>query len=177
MLKLTPAYDIRPQCRTGNEATQAMLIKGETRASTLATCLRAAPDFLLKEAEAAALISHKITTIAAHWHATCDEADLSPVDRKLFAGRQFLNEYALEDLTVRRPFTTFTRHCVRRLGMQGSGPWTAVKQSSSMLNSLTLLPSFPSSRSSLSSVTHHQHFRCDEDGSSALYGPPMEQVA
>ncbi len=49
MLKLTPAYDICPQCRTGKEATQAMLIKGETRASTLATCLGAAPDFLLKE--------------------------------------------------------------------------------------------------------------------------------
>ncbi len=56
-------------------------------------------DATPEEAEAAALISHQITTIAAHWHATCDEADLSPVDRKLFAGRQFLNEYALENLT------------------------------------------------------------------------------
>ena len=98
MLTLTPAYDICPQGRTGNEATQAMLIKGEGRASTLATLLAAAPDYHLKEAEAAALIEHQITTIANLWQGVCDEADLSPVDRKLFAGRQFLNLYALEGL-------------------------------------------------------------------------------
>lgn len=99
MLTLTPAYDICPQNRTGNEATQAMLIKGEGRASTMATCLAAAPDYHLKETEAATLIESQITTIAKHWQAVCDEAELSPVDRKLFAGRQFLNEYGLEGLT------------------------------------------------------------------------------
>ncbi len=98
MLTLTPAYDICPQGRTGNEATQAMLIKGENRDSTLATCLAAAPDCHLKEAEAAALIEHQITTIAEHWPAVCDAAELSQVDRKLFAGRQFLNSYALAGL-------------------------------------------------------------------------------
>lgn len=98
MLTLTPAYDICPQGRTGNEATQAMLIKGESRASTLATLLAAAPDYHLKEAEAAALIERQTTTIAEHWQGVCDEADLSPVDRKLFAGRQFLNSYALDGL-------------------------------------------------------------------------------
>jgi len=97
-LSLTPAYDICPQGRTGNEATQAMLIKGENRASTLATCLAAAPDNHLKEAEAAALIEHQITTIAQQWQEVCAEAELSPVDRKLFAGRQFLNSYALAGL-------------------------------------------------------------------------------
>lgn len=98
MLTLTPAYDICPQGRTGNEATQAMLIKGETRASTLATCLAAAPDYHLKETEAAALIERQITTIAEHWQAICEQAQLSPIDRTLFAGRQFLNSYALEGL-------------------------------------------------------------------------------
>ena len=98
MLTLTPAYDICPQGRTGSEATQAMLIKGESRASTLATLLAAAPDYHLKEAQAAALIEQQIITIAKLWHEICDEADLSPVDRKLFAGRQFLNSYALEGL-------------------------------------------------------------------------------
>ncbi|MCZ7451327.1 type II toxin-antitoxin system HipA family toxin [Agrobacterium rhizogenes] len=96
MLMLTPAYDICPQGRTGNKATQAMLIKGEGRASTLATCLAAAPDYHLNEVEAAALIEGQIKIIAAHWQEVCDQADLSPVDRKLFAGRQFLNSYALE---------------------------------------------------------------------------------
>ncbi|MFW7357808.1 MAG: type II toxin-antitoxin system HipA family toxin [Brucella sp.] len=102
MLTLTPAYDICPQARTGNEATQAMLIKGDGRASTLATLLAAAPDYHLKEAEAAALIEHQIMTIAEHWQEVCDEVDLSPVDRKLFAGRQFLNSYALEGLDNRK---------------------------------------------------------------------------
>jgi len=99
MLTLTPAYDICPQARTGNEATQAMLIKGnDGRASTLATLLASAPDYHLKEAEATSLIEHQIKTIAEHWQEVCDEADLSPVERKLFAGRQFLNIYAVDGL-------------------------------------------------------------------------------
>ncbi|MGF6227975.1 serine/threonine-protein kinase HipA [Inquilinus ginsengisoli] len=98
MLTLTPAYDICPQGRTGNEATQAMLIKGKSRASTIATCLAAAPDYHLKEAEAATLIEHQIKTIAEYWPAVCDEAELSLVDRTLFAGRQFLNSYAFDGL-------------------------------------------------------------------------------
>lgn len=98
MLTLTPAYDICPQNRTGNEATQAMLIKGDNRASTLATCLASATDYHLTEAEAATLIERQITAIAENWKNICDQAELSPVDRKLFAGRQFLNNYALEGL-------------------------------------------------------------------------------
>src|SRR5690606_20000377 len=34
-LSLTPAYDICPQARTGNEASQAMLIAGEKRLSKI----------------------------------------------------------------------------------------------------------------------------------------------
>lgn len=98
MLTLTPAYDICPQNRTGTEATQAMLIKGNDRTSTLAACLAAAPDHHLKEAEAAALIEDQITAIARHWQATCDEAEIPHVERQFFAGRQFLNAYALEGL-------------------------------------------------------------------------------
>lgn len=97
-LTLTPAYDICPQGRTGSEATQVMLIKDENRASTLATCLATAPDYNLKEREAATLIEHQITTIAGQWQEVCDEADLSAVDRRLFACRQFLNSYALAGL-------------------------------------------------------------------------------
>jgi serine/threonine-protein kinase HipA len=103
MLTLTPAYDICPQGRTGNEATQAMLIKGDGRASTLATLLAAAPDYHVKETEAAALIEHQITTVAKLWKEVCDEADLTPVDRTLFAGRQFLNSYAQAGLYKHKP--------------------------------------------------------------------------
>ena len=98
MLTLTPAYDICPQNRMGGEATQAMLIKNDARASTLATCLAAAPDYHLKEVEATTLIERQITTIAKNWQAVCDEAELSPVDRRLFGGRQFLNAYCLDGL-------------------------------------------------------------------------------
>jgi serine/threonine-protein kinase HipA len=102
MLTLTPAYDICPQGRTGNEATQAMLIKGDSRASTLSTLLAAAPNHHLKETEAVALIERQITTIAEQWQEVCEQAKLSPVDRKLFAGRQFLNDYAIEGLDTHK---------------------------------------------------------------------------
>lgn len=102
MLTLTPAYDICPQARTGNEATQAMLIKGDNRASKLSTLLAAAPDYHLKETEAIALIERQITTIAERWQEACAQAELSPVDRKLFAGRQFLNSYAIEGLDTHK---------------------------------------------------------------------------
>jgi serine/threonine-protein kinase HipA len=96
MLALTPAYDICPQGRTGNEATQAMLIKGNNRSSTLAALLAAAPDFHLKESQALALFEHQISTISEQWPMVCDQAKLSSVDRQLLAGRQFLNCYSLD---------------------------------------------------------------------------------
>lgn len=98
MLTLTPAYDICPQGRTGNEATQAMLIKGENRMSTLYSCLAAAPDFLLNDDEAEAIIKNQLMTVAREWNLVCEEAQLTETDRKLFAGRQFLNSYCIEDL-------------------------------------------------------------------------------
>ena len=51
-LTLTPAYDICPQGRTGNEASQAMLIDGSNNLSQLKTCLATAHNFLLSEARA-----------------------------------------------------------------------------------------------------------------------------
>lgn len=101
MLTLTPAYDICPQGRAGNEATQAMLIKGKNRMSTLATCLAASADFHLSEDEAAGIIANQIETIAQNWAALGNKAALSPVDARLFAGRQFLNAYCAQGLGKR----------------------------------------------------------------------------
>lgn len=98
MLSLTPAYDLCPQGRTGNEATQAMLIKGDQRHSTLAICLDAAPQFLLTEAQATSIIESQIKAVAEHWLEICDEASLSSADRSLFGGRQFLNAYCAQGL-------------------------------------------------------------------------------
>jgi serine/threonine-protein kinase HipA len=96
-LALTPGYDICPQNRAGNEATQAMLIKGDNRFGKLSVCLEAAVDFLLDEGEAMALIEHQIRVISDGWEALCDEAKLSEVDRNLVMRRQFLNPFIFED--------------------------------------------------------------------------------
>ncbi len=119
-LTLTPAYDICPQSRSGGEATQAMLIKGDNRASTLAALLAAAPDYHLKEAEAVALIEHQVTTLAAHWGDVCAQAKLSPVDSRFFAGRQFLNSYALEGLPGHKALHD-AFNTARALVMNGGG--------------------------------------------------------
>jgi serine/threonine-protein kinase HipA len=96
-LRLTPAYDICPQPRTGHEATQAMLISGDGRLSKLASCLNAAPHFLLTQADAKAVFNKQREAIENHWEQVCDEASLSTVDRKLLWKRQFLNPFAFED--------------------------------------------------------------------------------
>jgi serine/threonine-protein kinase HipA len=96
-LTLTPAYDICPQNRTGGEASQAMLIMGQQRASQIALCLKAAPLFLLGEADAILIATAQIRTIKQHWPQVCDEAGLSEVDRNFLWRRQFLNPYAFID--------------------------------------------------------------------------------
>ena len=95
-LTLTPAYDICPQGRSGNEASQAMLIVGDNRMSTLAACLEAAPHFQLGEKTAKDIIARQISTIRDGWDDVCDEAALSEVERNLFGQRIFLNDYIFE---------------------------------------------------------------------------------
>jgi serine/threonine-protein kinase HipA len=98
MLTLTPAYDICPQMRTGREASQAMLIAAEDRASRVSSCLAAARVFGLSAKAAADMIAIQIETVARHWRAVCDEAGMTAVDRQLLMGRQFLNRFAFDDL-------------------------------------------------------------------------------
>ncbi|CAB3788491.1 hypothetical protein LMG28614_02700 [Paraburkholderia ultramafica] len=95
-LTLTPAYDICPQARAGNEATQAMLIAGNQRFSRIDTCLKAAPLFLLSNDDAMALAQHQIEVICDNWNPICTDAQLSEVDRNLMWRRQFLNPFAFE---------------------------------------------------------------------------------
>ena len=95
-LHLSPAYDICPQQRAGNEATQAMLIRGDNRFSRLDVCLDAANQFLLSHDEARAVIEGLIDSVRSHWDAVCEEAGLTAVDKALLWGRQFLNPFAIE---------------------------------------------------------------------------------
>jgi serine/threonine-protein kinase HipA len=99
MLTLTPAYDICPQARAGNEASQAMLISGDNRMSRISSCLDAAHHFLLTREDAMRIVDSQIMALAENWRATCAAAKLTTTDGKLFWGRQFLNPYAFDDLT------------------------------------------------------------------------------
>ena len=96
VLTLTPAYDICPQGRTGNEASQAMLISGDNNLSQLKTCLETAHNFLLSEEGAREIFGSLTATIERYWETVCEEAELNEVDKRLFWRRQFLNPYSVE---------------------------------------------------------------------------------
>jgi serine/threonine-protein kinase HipA len=95
-LTLTPAYDICPQGRAGNEASQAMLISGDKNLSQLKTCLETAHNFLLSEEEAREIFGSQISVIEQNWDAVCEDAKLNKVDERLLWRRQFLNPYSVE---------------------------------------------------------------------------------
>jgi serine/threonine-protein kinase HipA len=95
-LTLTPAYDICPQGRTGNEASQAMKISGENNFSQLKSCLEAAHHFLMSKEDALSICGQIEDVIRNFWDAVCEEAQLSEIDKKLLWGRQFLNPFSLE---------------------------------------------------------------------------------
>jgi len=95
-LTLTPAYDICPQGRTGNEASQAMLISGNNNMSQLKSCVEAANHFLLSDDDARAIFAHLIEKIENNWDAIYEEAELGEVDKALFWRRQFMNPYSTE---------------------------------------------------------------------------------
>lgn len=99
-LRLTPAFDICPQSRTGHETSQAMLIVGENRMSRISSCLTAAGHFLLSREEAVAIVEHQLTCIIEQWDSVCAEGGLTDTDRAFLWGRQFLNPYAFEDLNA-----------------------------------------------------------------------------
>lgn len=94
-LTLTPAYDICPQGRAGNEASQAMLICANNNLSQLKTCLKAAKHFMISEDNARHIFEHMTGSIERNWETVCEEAELSGVDKNLLWKRQFLNPFSL----------------------------------------------------------------------------------
>ena len=111
-LSLTPAYDLCPQNRTGNEASQAMLITGENRMSRLTTCLEAAPNFLLDTREAEDLIADQIERLHAAWPEVAEEAALTKIDRAVLAGRAFLNPFVFEGAPPRFSRASLTAEAI-----------------------------------------------------------------
>ncbi|OCA52821.1 hypothetical protein [Photorhabdus namnaonensis] len=93
--RLTPAYDICPQGRSGNEASQAMLIVGNKNLSQLQTCLETAYNFNISEQKAKEIFNKQISIIQDNWNSICEEAELSEIDKKLLWHRQFLNPFSI----------------------------------------------------------------------------------
>ncbi len=96
-LSLTPAYDICPQNRSGNEATQAMFITDRNKSSQLKTCLKAAHNFLLSKDDAKDIFEQQKSIIKKNWEVICKQAQLSEVDKNFLWKRQFLNPYSILD--------------------------------------------------------------------------------
>ncbi len=92
-LTLTPAYDLCPQSRTGQQASQAMLIHDNDRTSQVGTCIAAASLFLLNQHEAIGIVNQQVKIIEHAWQGVCEEASLSEIDQTLFWRRQFLNPF------------------------------------------------------------------------------------
>jgi serine/threonine-protein kinase HipA len=97
-LELTPAYDICPQARSGQTATQAMSFTpaGE-REARAALLVAAAATYHLSRTDALAIVDNQVDTIRVHWDEVCEAAELTAVQRAAFRDRQFLNPQALAD--------------------------------------------------------------------------------
>ncbi len=97
-LTLTPAYDICPQPRIGEEAGQAMAFgRDGDRLSQVVRCVRHAVAFHLTVGEARAVIDEQIEAIRSGWSDVCDQAGATTTERERLWGRQFLNPFALRD--------------------------------------------------------------------------------
>lgn len=94
-LELTPAYDLAPNSRSGETATQAMAYDREgNRESQFAPLVAAARLYGLDVAGARDRVDRIVTTIREGWADAADEARMTAADRELMWGRQFLNDYA-----------------------------------------------------------------------------------
>ena len=95
-LTLTPAYDICPQNRVGEEAAQAMAYGDDgDRLSQVARCVAHSSIYHLTVAQARGIVDRQIAVIIDEWSSVCDQAELSTADRDRLWGRQFLNPFAL----------------------------------------------------------------------------------
>ncbi len=97
-LTLTPAYDICPQGRVGEEAAQAMAFGDDgERLSQVARCIAHADIYHLTANQARDIVDHQIAVIEDEWPSVCDQAELTKADRNRLWTRQFLNPFALYD--------------------------------------------------------------------------------
>lgn len=97
-LRLTPAFDLTPQRRSGEMATHAIaLTRDNERQSQLCLCRKVAASFQLSGPEAAAIIDNVVSTIQNNWKDATEHAELSASDARSLMGREFLNPYIFYD--------------------------------------------------------------------------------
>ncbi len=91
-LKLTPAYDICTQPRSGGGGTQALAISrsGDKR-SRLHVCEAAADAFHLAPREARDVVEHTVAVVEDGWAAAADAVGLSEIDRNRLLKGAVLN--------------------------------------------------------------------------------------
>lgn len=93
-LTLTPAYDLCPQPRSGEEAAQAMEIgRPGLRTSQLRVCLDAAPTYQLDRQEARSIVDATVTTIEDQWDDAADAAHLTQLERRQLWRNQILSPF------------------------------------------------------------------------------------
>jgi serine/threonine-protein kinase HipA len=90
-LRLTPAYDLVPTMRVGQEAEQAMVVGGSGRASTLANALSEAGRFGLLATEAGDIVEQVESTIAQHWKREFAECGVPQREMERLEGRAMLS--------------------------------------------------------------------------------------
>lgn len=93
-LELTPAYDLCPQTRTGQEASQAMSIGGsEGNLSTLKNVLSICEHFQITEAQGKEIIEQMIDGIKEYWKTACEMAELSLVEQEKLWKKSVFNPF------------------------------------------------------------------------------------
>lgn len=93
-LNLTPAYDLCPQLRSGQEATQAMQVGGlRGNLATLANVLSVCHAFRLSEEEARDMIGRQEAVIRENWDAVCEQAGMGQAERGRLWERAVLNPF------------------------------------------------------------------------------------
>lgn len=98
ILTLTPAYDLTPQLRTGQIATQAMALDGiEGNYSTLVNVLSISDSFQIPKSQAHDLIENMIMNIEKHWRNVCEEADLSGIEQERMWQKIIFNPFAFQN--------------------------------------------------------------------------------
>jgi serine/threonine-protein kinase HipA len=96
-LRLTPAYDICPQARSGETAAQAMAYDQlGNRDARVDLLINSSSLYLLDRHEASDIVEAQAAVIRDQWDDVCDVAQLSRVERSRFWGRQFLNPHVFE---------------------------------------------------------------------------------